>query len=224
MAVPYVTKIRTEVGDAQIDYNALANQPKSDTSLSIEGRFADAQATGKKFADVTKAISDMKTSIEEKINDDVNNINEILDKKIDKSNIEKMNEPINMNGFSITNLPTPVNASDAVSKEFVDNKETSIMLEVSKKAETDSYNATFSADGWIDGDAFYTQSIAVTGILLSDNPLVDINLSDVSDYTSVIENWTLVGRVVVTADNTVVAYCYEDKPEVDIPVIFKVIR
>lgn len=223
MAVPYVTKIRTESGDAQIDYNALANQPKSDASLSIEGRFADAQATGKKLADIVKNIDDMNTTLETKISENAKKLDDELAKKVDKSG-GNMSDILNMNGFSITNLQAPVNASDAVNKEFVDNKETSIMAEVSKKAETDSYSATFSDDEWIYDDKFYMQSVTVPGVLSSDNPLVDINLSDVSDHTSVIENWTLVGRVVVTADNRVVAYCYEDKPEIDIPIILKVVR
>ena len=35
--------------------------------------------------------------------------------------------------------------------------------------------------------------------------------------------WTFVGRV-DTGDGTVTAYCYEEKPEVDVPVILKVVR
>lgn len=46
----YVTKVRTERGDLQIDYEALANLPKSDTTLTQSGAFADAQVTGDKIA------------------------------------------------------------------------------------------------------------------------------------------------------------------------------
>ena len=42
----YVRKIRTESGDLQIDYNALANLPQSDTTLTKSGEFADAKVTG----------------------------------------------------------------------------------------------------------------------------------------------------------------------------------
>lgn len=52
----YVTKIRTESGDKQIDYEALANLPQPDTTLTKSGEFADAKAVGdaiKKKADET---------------------------------------------------------------------------------------------------------------------------------------------------------------------------
>ena len=51
-----VTAIRTENGPTKIDYNALANLPKSDTALVKSGGFADAKAVGdalKKKADST---------------------------------------------------------------------------------------------------------------------------------------------------------------------------
>lgn len=42
----YVTKIRTESGDKQIDYEALANLPQSDATLTKSGEFADAKVVG----------------------------------------------------------------------------------------------------------------------------------------------------------------------------------
>ena len=42
----YVTKIRTDKGDKQIDYNALANLPIIDETLSHAGQLADAKAVG----------------------------------------------------------------------------------------------------------------------------------------------------------------------------------
>ena len=91
------------------------------------------------------------------------------------------------------------------------------------KAETGTYKGTFSATGW-SGSAPFSQAITVEGIRSTDYPFVDIDLSDVQDATAVIEAWTLVGRCTVSADNRVVAYCYEEKPTVNIPVIFKVVR
>lgn len=93
----------------------------------------------------------------------------------------------------------------------------------SRKAETETYHGVFSAAGW-SGEAPYTQEIQIAGVLQTDYPFVDIDLSDVEDATAVIEGWKMVGRCTVSADNTVIAYCYEEKPEVDIPVVFKVVR
>lgn len=42
----YVKRVRTEKGDLQIDYTALANLPTPDTTLTKPGEFADAKATG----------------------------------------------------------------------------------------------------------------------------------------------------------------------------------
>ena len=91
------------------------------------------------------------------------------------------------------------------------------------KAVTQTYKGTFLASGWSNGVPF-TQEIAVDGILSTDYPFVDIDLSDVVDAAAVIEGWTLIGRCTVSADNTVIAYCYEEAPAVDIPIIFKVVR
>lgn len=54
----YVTKIRTENGDKQIDYNALANLPQPDATLTKSGSFADAKATGSKIEQVVKQVSE----------------------------------------------------------------------------------------------------------------------------------------------------------------------
>ena len=60
----YVTKIRTEDGDKRIDYNALANLPKADATLTYSGSFADAKAVGDALADKAD-----KTSIPTKTSD-----------------------------------------------------------------------------------------------------------------------------------------------------------
>lgn len=91
------------------------------------------------------------------------------------------------------------------------------------KAITRTYKGTFSASSWSE-EAPFVQEIPVDGILSTDYPFVDIDLSDVEDAAAVIEGWTLVGRCTVSADNTVIAYCYEEAPAVDIPIVFKVVR
>lgn len=59
----YVTKVRTNVGDLQIDYNALANVPKSDETLSQAGSFADAKAVGNKFNEVNTSIESISNNV-----------------------------------------------------------------------------------------------------------------------------------------------------------------
>lgn len=55
----YITKIRTEDGDKQIDYTALANLPSSDTSLSKSGEFADAKAVGDAISVANETINNI---------------------------------------------------------------------------------------------------------------------------------------------------------------------
>ena len=91
------------------------------------------------------------------------------------------------------------------------------------KAETATYHGTFTSSGWSSAAPF-TQTITVSGIRSTDYPFVDIDLSNVSDAAKVIEGWTKVGRCTVSSANKVIAYCYEEKPTVNIPIIFKVVR
>lgn len=59
----YITKVKTDVGDLQIDYNALANLPKSDVTLTQDEAFADAKATG----DAIKQLSENKADKTSKV-------------------------------------------------------------------------------------------------------------------------------------------------------------
>lgn len=90
-------------------------------------------------------------------------------------------------------------------------------------ARTESFKNTLPASGW-SGSAPYTQSITVSGILASDEPFVDVNLKDVSNGAEILEAWSVVGRITASANNTITAYCYEEKPAVDIPILLKVVR
>lgn len=94
--------------------------------------------------------------------------------------------------------------------------------DMSKKATTAFYTSTLLANGW-SSSAPYTQTIAVNGILANDTPFVDVYLESVSNGADVIEAWAVVSRV-STANNSVTAHCYEEKPTINIPIILKVVR
>lgn len=80
----YITRIKTENGPMQIDYNALANLPKSDSTLSQSGKFADAKMTGDKIKDINEKLNGVDVGIQgintdiEGINTDIKNLNEEL--------------------------------------------------------------------------------------------------------------------------------------------------
>ena len=83
------------------------------------------------------------------------------------------------------------------------------------------FKTTLFAAGW-SAEAPYTQTVSVDGILAAHEPFVDVYLENVEDVSAVLEAWTCVGRV-VTADGTVTAYCYDDVPSADMPIILKVV-
>ena len=86
------------------------------------------------------------------------------------------------------------------------------------------FTATLKADKW-SSSAPFTQTVAVNGIRAYDNPIVDINMSIATDSNSsdLLGAWMLIGRV-STSDNSVTAYCYEEKPSIDIAVNLMVIK
>lgn len=128
----------------------------------------------------------------------------------------KMKGSVDMDGFSIQNLPDPTKNDEAANKKFVEET-------IKNKAESFTFPGVFSAVGW-SSEAPYTQVVRVEGLLEDDEPVVDIDLSGISDPLPVIEAWGMVHRCSVSADDTVTVYCYQAYPLVDIPVVFKVVR
>lgn len=175
----HITRIRTESGDKQIDYNALANLPTTDKTLSVEDQAADGKSTGNA----------------------INNLN---------NNLNNLNSGLN-------NLKIEI-------QEQINELATSTSLKLAQKAETATYTSVFAFENWIGDYAPYTQTVTIPGLRGTDNPFVDVDMSNVTAYIDVMQSWSCVGRVTVTNDETVVAYCYEEKPEVDLPIIMKVVR
>ena len=66
----YITRIRTEQGDKQIDYNFLANLPQSDPTLAQSGKFADAKVVGDKIKSITDDVTQLNNEMQE-LNDGV---------------------------------------------------------------------------------------------------------------------------------------------------------
>lgn len=109
--------------------------------------------------------------------------------------------------------------------QAVEEAKGSLGQRIETKASTARYEAILTADGW-SAAAPYEQTAAVSGILSTDDPFVDVDMSGAESAeggTELTEAWTLVGRVTAN-EGSVTAYCYEDKPEVNIPLILKVVR
>ena len=64
----YVTRVRTERGDLQIDYNALANKPEIDKTLTKSGASADAKVTGDRLNQLAEDMQELDDSVVKSIN------------------------------------------------------------------------------------------------------------------------------------------------------------
>ena len=91
-----------------------------------------------------------------------------------------------------------------------------------KQATTTTYTTTLDTT-WSGTKAPYTKEQTVTGILSTDNPIVDIVLSGTYATDSKIEaDWAEIYRIVTSA-NSVTLYAHK-KPTNSIPLQFKVVR
>lgn len=85
------------------------------------------------------------------------------------------------------------------------------------------YNASLLLSNW-SSTAPYTQTVSVQGILATDTPIVDVVLSSTTS-TAISQNasWAFVSKIETSA-NSITATCLESKPEVDLPILLKVVR
>ena len=103
---------------------------------------------------------------------------------------------------------------------------TQISNAVTGLAKSINYSAILSSSGWSGNSAPYTQTVTVSGMLATDTPIIDVNLSGATTADvgmELLEAWACVSRI-TTAYNTITAYCYEEQPTVNIPMIIKVVR
>lgn len=91
------------------------------------------------------------------------------------------------------------------------------------KATTSIYTASVGTT-WSGSEAPYTQTIAVSGILSTDTPIVDVNLASIAyaDKSAVIEDYAKIYRI-TTADGSITVYS-DDVTSVAVPLQLKVIR
>lgn len=99
-----------------------------------------------------------------------------------------------------------------------------LQRQINGKPDKATYTATLTASGW-SSSAPYTQTVTVSGILATDAPVVDLNMSSATTSNAELLQgaWSNIGRI-VTAANKITAYCYNEKPTVDIPLNIMVVR
>lgn len=180
---------------------ARAHPYQLDTTLTVYGAGAEAEATGKAIAEAKQLTENHEKNYSNPHN-------------VDKTHVGLGN----VDNTSDMDKPVSTAQKEAISKA----KDAAISV-ANEKATTETLKGILLASGWSESAPFM-QTVTIEGMLSEDYPFVDINLSDVEDPQKAIEGWNMVGRVTVDSDHTIIAYCYEEAPTVDIPVVFKVVR
>lgn len=154
---------------------------------------------------------------------------------------------IAMNGKKITGIATPSDDGDAVNKKYV-NDEVGKSLPKSGGTMTGALNvltptenthaankgyvdgkrkvftATLTVNDWVGDAAPYTQSIGIEGILSTDQPHYSpVYDADQETRLAQKEAFACVDDL-DTANGSVTFTCFEDKPEVNIPIQMEVNR
>jgi len=87
---------------------------------------------------------------------------------------------------------------------------------------TNTFQTTVSTS-WT-GSGPYTQTVTVNGILASDNPIVDIVLSNtLATAKSQAIEWVKVSKI-TTENNSITIRCDNEKPIIQLPIQLKVVR
>ena len=98
--------------------------------------------------------------------------------------------------------------------------------DVEGKAAATDYSATFLASAWSGSAIPYVQTVAVLGMEENeDRPLADWDYSGATagNFEELQENFAKILRLVPGADS-LTAYCYGDKPTINLPVTVKVVK
>ena len=114
-------------------------------------------------------------------------------------------------GAYITALLDPTN-----NYAFLQNADTNKYLE--GKASAKKFTATLTADGWEGTKAPYTQTVTVSGMQSSYEPIADVELSDtLATRESQLSAWGKVS-LITTSNGSITAYADVSKPNVDLSV------
>lgn len=86
------------------------------------------------------------------------------------------------------------------------------------------YNTVLSVGQWVESESDFYQTVDIVGILESDKPIVDLNLSNIDNADirlEVADAWTVYH---VISNNGSMTFRSTNKPELDIPVQIRCIR
>lgn len=125
------------------------------------------------------------------------------------------------NGSGVTNASGGISTGGIVTDNLADGAVTG--AKIADGAVSQTFTATITADGWTGESAPYTNAMTVTGLLATDNPLVDMIPSDTFETAETeIEAYANIYKM-VSGNNQLTVYAAE-KPTVDISIQLKAVR
>ncbi|SHM95034.1 hypothetical protein SAMN02746066_04043 [Anaerosporobacter mobilis DSM 15930] len=127
----------------------------------------------------------------------------------------KLSKPDKTDFYNIDLVNTNMDKIDKAIGEKADKTEITI---------TKTIQAVLSGTSWVGSAAPYTQTITVDGILSTDNPIVDVILSDLLG-TAILEEkaWGNISKI-VTHDGSITAICNKKKPVTGVKIQLKVVK
>lgn len=147
-----------------------------------------------------------------------------------------MGGTLDMNENILKGIPTPTEKDHAVNKEYADfinkkaeeaNNAAANALKDAKKYSDEKHlepSAVLTAAGWTGDTAPYTQTVAVEGILATDEPHYAVVYSgELDNKLNQKEAFSLIDDL-ETADGSITFTCLEEKPEIDLTIQMEVNR
>lgn len=155
--------------------------------------------------------------------------NALLDTKVDKVS----GKGLSTEDYTAADKTKLANIESEANKTIVEQttgtstssvmSQNAVTTQLNTKAITITGNVTLLASRW-SSTAPYTQTLYISWVLSTDNPIVDVVLNVVtSTAMTQISAWMCVSKI-ETADGYITATCLENKPEIDIPIQLKVVR
>jgi len=106
---------------------------------------------------------------------------------------------------------------------IIDLSDTRIVLNMNKYASSVSYASLLLNSSWIGSSAPFSQEVTFTGLLSTDEPIIDVSMSGTYSTDLLIEeNWSLIYDFETSA-NTITFYAHAI-PTIDLPFHVKVVR
>ena len=137
-----------------------------------------------------------------------------------------MTGTLDMNENILKGIPTPTEKDHAVNKEYADFKAANALKDAKKYSDEKRLepSAVLTAAGWTGDTAPYTQTVAVEGILATDEPHYAVVYSEELDNKlNQKEAFSLIDDL-ETADGSITFTCLEEKPEIDLTIQMEVNR